>query len=37
LRYLVLDAVYEPMRRTGSTREAVLAAWGVAQDGRKVW
>ncbi len=36
LLYLFLDAVYEPMRRTGSTREAVLAAWGVAQDGRKV-
>jgi transposase-like protein len=34
--YLFLDAVYEPMRRTGSTTEAVLAAWGVAQDGRKV-
>ncbi|MCY0898301.1 MAG: transposase, partial [Firmicutes bacterium] len=29
-----LDAVYEPMRRTGSTTEAVLAAWGVTQEGR---
>jgi transposase-like protein len=31
-----LDAVYEPMRRTGFTTEAVLAAGGLAQDGRKV-
>ncbi len=25
---LFVDAVYAPRRRTGSTREAVLAAWG---------
>ncbi len=31
-----LDAVCEPIRRTGRTREGVLAAWGICRDGRRV-
>jgi putative transposase len=34
--YLFLDAVYESMRRTGSSHEAILAAWTVTREGRKV-
>jgi putative transposase len=33
--YLFLDAVYEPLRRHGSTL-AVLCAWGICADGRRV-
>jgi putative transposase len=36
VEYLFLDAVFEPMRRTGRTREGVLAAWGICRDGRRV-
>lgn len=35
VEYLFLDAVFEPMRRTGRTREGVLAAWGIGRDGRR--
>lgn len=31
-----LDAVYESIRRTGSQDEAILAAWAVTREGRKV-
>lgn len=34
--YLFLDAVYESIRRTGSQHEAILAAWAVTREGRKV-
>lgn len=34
--YLFLDAVYESIRRTGSQPEAILAAWAVTREGRKV-
>lgn len=33
---LFRDAVFEPIRRTGRTREGVLAAWGIGRDGRRV-
>ncbi len=36
VEYLFLDAVFEPMRRTGRTREGVLTAWGIGRDGRRV-
>jgi putative transposase len=36
VEYLFLDAVFEPIRRTGRTREGVLAAWGICRDGRRV-
>lgn len=36
VEYLFLDAVFEPIRRTGRTREGVLAAWGICCDGRRV-
>lgn len=32
-----LDAVVEPMRRTGRIRDGVLAAWGIGRDGQRVW
>lgn len=31
-----LDAMFEPMRRTGRTREGVLATWGICRDGRRI-
>ena len=34
--YVFLDAVFEPLRRQGRTREGVLCAWGICEDGRKV-
>ncbi|BAS29375.1 transposase [Limnochorda pilosa] len=34
LVYLFLDAVFEPLRRTGTTREGILCAWGIT--GRRV-
>lgn len=36
LECLFLDAIYEPLRWQGSGREAVLCAWGILRDGRKV-
>jgi putative transposase len=34
--YLVMDAVYEPVRPYVKTNEAVLVAYGILSDGRKV-
>ncbi len=34
--YLFLDALYEPLRVHGITREAILCAWAITWDGRKV-
>ncbi|MDT8436696.1 MAG: IS256 family transposase [Gemmatimonadota bacterium] len=34
--YLFLDGLYEPLRRHGIQREAVLVAWGITAEGRKV-
>lgn len=34
--YLFLDAVFEPLRRTGTTREGILCAWGITLEGRRV-
>ena len=34
--YLFVDAVYESLRRQGSVKEALLCAWGICRDGRKV-
>jgi putative transposase len=36
VEYLFLDAVYESLRRQGSLKEALLCAWGICRDGRKV-
>lgn len=36
VEYLFVDAVYESLRRVGNTKEALLCAWGVCRDGRKV-
>lgn len=33
--YLFADGLYEPMRATGSNREAVLCLWAICGDGRK--
>lgn len=34
--YLFLDGLYEPLRRHGVQREAVLCAWGITMEGEKV-
>lgn len=34
--YLVVDGVYEAMRRLGHTRDGILVAWGILEDGRRV-
>jgi transposase-like protein len=34
--YLFLDAIYESVRKQFGTKEAILVAWGVCTDGRKV-
>lgn len=36
VEYLYLDAVYESLRRQGNVKEALLCAWGICRDGRKV-
>ena len=36
VEYLFLDAIYESLRRYGDMKEAVLCAWGITSDGRKV-
>lgn len=34
--YLFVDAVYESLREQGGPKEAVLCAWGICADGRRV-
>tara|TARA_B100000315_G_C14516907_1_gene559618 strand:- start:55 stop:1320 length:1266 start_codon:yes stop_codon:yes gene_type:complete len=34
--YLFLDGLYEPLRTHGITKEAILCAWAITWDGRKV-
>jgi len=36
LECLFLDALYESLRRRAGVKEAVLCAWGILRDGRKV-
>lgn len=36
VEYLFLDAIYETLRQRGATQEALLCAWGICRDGRKV-
>ncbi len=36
LVYLVVDGVYEAMRRLGRVRDGLLVAWGILEDGRRV-
>ena len=36
LEYLFLDAIYETLRQQGGVQEALLCAWGLLRDGRKV-
>lgn len=36
LVYLVVDGVYEAMRRLGHVRDGLLVAWGILEDGRRV-
>lgn len=34
--YLIVDGVYEAMRRLGQVRDGILVAWGILEDGRRV-
>ncbi len=36
VEYVFLDAIYESLRLQGGIKEALLAAWGICRDGRKV-
>jgi transposase-like protein len=36
VEYLFVDAIYESLRRQGHVKEALLCAWGICRDGRKV-
>ena len=36
VEYLFLDAFYESLRQQGNPKEALLCAWGICRDGRKV-
>ncbi len=36
VEYLFLDAVYESVRRLSGMKEAILVAWAILRDGRKV-
>lgn len=36
IEYLFLDAIYEGVRKLAGIKEAILAAWGIQRDGRKV-
>jgi putative transposase len=36
VEYLFLDAIYEPMRHYGNTREGILCAWGITRNGNRV-
>lgn len=33
--YLIVDGVYEAMRRLGHVRDGILVAWGILEDGRR--
>lgn len=34
--YLVVDGVYEAMRRLGNVKDGILVAWGILEDGRRM-
>lgn len=34
--YLIVDGVYEAMRRVGNVRDGILVAWGILEDGRRL-
>lgn len=34
--YLIVDGVYEAMRRLGQVRDGILVAWGILEDGRRL-
>jgi transposase-like protein len=34
--YLFVDGIYESLRRQGGPKEALLCAWGICEDGRRV-
>jgi len=34
--YLFVDAVYEAMRMYKTTKEGILVAWAILEDGRKI-
>ena len=36
VEYLFLDAIYESLRQQGGLKEALLCAWGICRDGRKI-
>lgn len=36
VEYVFLDAVYESLRQQGNLKEALLVAWAICRDGRKV-
>ena len=36
VEYLFVDAIYESLRRQGNVKEALLCAWGICRDGRKI-
>jgi transposase-like protein len=36
VEYLFVDAIYESLRRQGNIKEALLCAWGICRDGRKI-
>jgi putative transposase len=36
IRYLFVDAVYESLRLQGGPKEALLCAWAICEDGRRV-
>lgn len=36
IEYLFLDAIYESLREQGGLKEALLCAWGICRDGRKI-
>lgn len=35
LVYLIVDGVYEAMRRVGNTRDGLLVAWGILENGQR--
>lgn len=36
VEYLFLDAIYESLREQGGVKEALLCAWAICRDGRKI-
>ncbi len=36
VEYLFCDGLYEPLRRTGQSKEALLCLWAICADGRKM-